>query len=84
MKNELTITFSVDNEWMDESTGDLHIDDENQLLAFVMDIMRSAIKEYSDAFEKAEFNGKLLFSKDGEAPEVVKQLPQYVWALKLL
>ncbi len=84
MKNELTITFSVDNEWMDESTDDLCNDDENQLLAYVMDIMRSAIAEHSDEFEKAEFNGKLLFSKEGEAPEVVKQLPQYEWALKLL
>ena len=46
-----------------------------------MDIMRSAIRGNTEELERADFDGKLLFSKDGEAPEEVKQLPEYQWVM---
>lgn len=82
MKNILTITFAIDNKWEDKDTREQRIDDESSLLAYAMDILRDAVLTNTGEFEKAELNGKMLFSKNGEAPKKVKQLPQYEWTLE--
>ena len=84
MKKELTVTFSIDNVWDDIDIGKQRIDDEDSFLAYAMDVLRSAIIGHTEEFEKAELDGNLLFSKDGNAPENVKRLSGYTWVLEEL
>jgi len=84
MKKTLTVTLSIDNEWVDEDTGEKHIDSEQDLLAYAMDLIRPLIELESDEFVKTELDGNLLFAKNGDAPDAVKKLPQYDCLLKSL
>jgi len=76
MKKELTITFLLDSEWINEETGEKFVMDEQELQLYALEQARDASR-IVEGFERAEFGGELLLSKDGEAPESVKKTPLY-------
>lgn len=82
MANKLTITFSIDNDWTDISTGKTQIADEQSLLEYAMFIVSQAM--CAGEFENAELNGELLVSRDGKASEEVQQLGVYNLIMKNL
>ena len=81
-KRTLTITFEFDDgPWHDEEDG---ADYPTDPIGYAMDITKFAAYQNPDEYVKTELDGKLLFSKTGDAPEEVKQLPQYETLLRQL
>ena len=82
MKRKVVVTIEFDDD-------PIYIEEENKWLEtdaldYAMEVAASIAGDYCGEFQKAEFDGELLFTRDGEAPDVVKQMPKYAWVMENL
>ena len=82
MKRKITVTIEFDDDpiYLEEEDKWLETD----ALDYAMDVAARIAGEYWGEFQKAEFDGELLFTRDGEAPDAVKQMPKYAWVMESL
>lgn len=82
MKRKITVTIEFDDDPIYEEEEDKWY--EIDALDYAMEVVTRIADDFCSEFQKAEFDGDLLFARTGEAPDSVKQMPQYAWIMDSL